>query len=179
MNYWINTISRNHVERGVAGGFTQAGHGKPAGLKRLRAGDWMVFYSPKTDYEGGEPLQAFTAIGQVSDEELYQVDLATGKPHISPGILRSDAHRTKRTPALRYSHSDQTAQPSGAQYMTPGFMPWRRNVDFKPCAETPIKPLIGDLSFIKDKTHWGYMFRFGLFPIPKPDFELIRRALST
>ncbi len=137
MNYWINTISRNHVERGVAGGFTQAGHGKPTGLKRLKAGDWMVFYSPKTDYEGGEPLQAFTAIGQVKDDELYQFE------------------------------------------MMPGFMPWRRNVDFKPCIETPIKPLIGDLSFIKDKTHWGYMFRFGLFQIPEPDFELIKNAMQT
>lgn len=135
MNYWINTISRDHVRRGAAGGFTQAGHGKNTGLKRLKAGDWIVFYSPKTKYENGEPLQAFTAIGQVKDEELYQVEMA------------------------------------------PGFVPWRRNVTFYDCAETPIRPLIGDLSFIKDKTHWGYMFRFGLFGITEEDFELIRRVM--
>jgi len=35
MNYWINTISRDHVMRGVAGGFTQANHGKASGLKGL------------------------------------------------------------------------------------------------------------------------------------------------
>ena len=29
MSYWINTVSRDHVQRGVAGGFTQANHGKP------------------------------------------------------------------------------------------------------------------------------------------------------
>ena len=46
------------------------------GLKRLKAGDWIVFYSPKTAYVGGEALQAFTAIGQVKDEELYQVDMS-------------------------------------------------------------------------------------------------------
>jgi len=136
MNYWINTISRDHVQLGVAGGFTQAGHGKATGLKRLRAGDWIVFYSPKTSYQDGEVLQAFTAIGWVKDEELYQMEMA------------------------------------------PGFVPWRRNVEFLDCTEMPIKLLIGELSFIKDKTHWGYMFRFGLFPIPEADFELIRKSMD-
>lgn len=120
---------------GVQGGFTQAGHGKATGLKKLKAGDWMIFYSPKTSYQDGEPLQAFTAIGQVKGEELYQVELESGR------------------------------------------MPWRRDFDFKKCREVPIKPLLDDLSFIKDKTHWGYMFRFGLFPIPEQDFELIQNAM--
>ena len=136
MKYWINTISRDHVQRGVAGGFTQANHGKPQMLKRLQKGDWMVFYSPKTAYEGGEPLQAFTAIGQVADDELYQVEMA------------------------------------------PGFVPWRRNLIFHVAQETPIKPLIMELNFIADKTHWGYMFRFGMFEIPETDFELIRTAMT-
>jgi hypothetical protein len=135
VNCWINTISRDHVRRGAQGGFTQAGHGKASGLKRLKKGDWIVFYSPKTAYENGEPLQAFTAIGQVADEELYQVEVA------------------------------------------PDFVPWWRNLKFHDCAETPIKPLLSDLSFIKDKTHWAYMFRFGLFPIPEADFELIRNVM--
>jgi predicted RNA-binding protein len=136
MNYWINTISRDHVMLGVEGGFTQANHGKSTVLKRLKKGDWIIFYSPKTSYDGGEPLQAFTAIGQVKDEELYQFE------------------------------------------MTPDFVPWRRNIDFKKCQETPIKPLIDNLSFIKDKTHWGFMFRFGMFQIPEEDFELIKNAIS-
>jgi predicted RNA-binding protein len=135
VTYWINTISRDHVQRGVESGFTQAGHGKDTGLKRLKAGDWIVFYSPKTSYKDGETLHAFTAIGRVKDSELYQVEMA------------------------------------------PGFVPWRRNVDFYDCVETPIKPLIDELSFIKDKTHWGYMFRFGLFKIPEEDFELIKSAM--
>ena len=61
--------------------------------------------------------------------------------------------------------------------MTPDFHPWRRDVTFYNCVETPIKPMIEELSFIKDKTHWGYMFRFGLFPIPEEDFEIIRSAV--
>jgi len=72
----VNTISRDHVQRGVAGGFTQAGHGKASGLKRLSAGDRLVFYSPKTALQDGEPLQAFTAIGRVADDDLYQVEMA-------------------------------------------------------------------------------------------------------
>ena len=135
MRYWINIVSRDHVARGVAGGFTQANHGRDAGLKRLTTGDWIIFYSPKTTYEGGEPLQAFTAIGQVRDDALYQFAL------------------------------------------TPDFVPWRRNVDFKQCHEAPIKPLIAALSFISDKTHWGYKFRFGFFEIPEADFQRIRRAM--
>ena len=75
MTYWINTVSRSHVQRGMAGGFTQANHGKPHMLRRMSQGDWIVFYSPKTEYPKGDPLQAFTAIGQVVDDEVYQEDL--------------------------------------------------------------------------------------------------------
>jgi hypothetical protein len=75
MTHWINTVSRDHVRRGVAGGFTQANHGKPDALRRLARGDWIAFYSPKTDYPKGDPLQAFTALGQVVDDEPYQVEM--------------------------------------------------------------------------------------------------------
>lgn len=77
-NYWINVVSRDHVQRGKAGGFTQANHGKPTTLRRLKTGDWIIYYSPKTSYENGETLQEFTAIGQVTDDELYQVEVAPG-----------------------------------------------------------------------------------------------------
>jgi hypothetical protein len=73
MTYWINTVSADHVQRGVAGGFTQANHGKPYMLRKMARGDWIIFYSPKTALEQGESLQAFTAIGRVSDDEPYQL----------------------------------------------------------------------------------------------------------
>jgi EVE domain-containing protein len=135
-SYWINTISRDHVRRGVEGGFTQAGHGKDTFLKRLKAGDGIIFYSPKTSYQNGETLQAFTAIGTVADDELYQVEMAQG------------------------------------------FVPLRRNVEFQECREVPIQPLLDDLSFIKDKTHWGYMFRLGLFQILEADFLKIKSLMT-
>ena len=76
MSNWVNTVSRDHVERAVAGGFTQANHGKPHMLRKMARGDWIVFYSPKTAYQSGAPLQAFTAIGQVTDDEPYQVQMS-------------------------------------------------------------------------------------------------------
>ncbi len=74
--YWINTVSRDHVQIGVAGGFTQANHGRPSGLRRLARGDLMLFYSPRTSYPDGVPLQCFTALGVVADDAPYQAEMA-------------------------------------------------------------------------------------------------------
>ena len=38
--------------------------------------------------------------------------------------------------------------------------------------------MIDRLTFIENKQHWGYKFRFGLFTIPQEDFELIKRAMA-
>ena len=73
--YWVNTVSRDHVQMGVAGGFTQADHGKNTRLKRLTKGDLLVFYSPKTKFKDGEPLQAFTALGEITDAEPYRAEM--------------------------------------------------------------------------------------------------------
>ena len=73
MTNWINTVSRDHVERGVRGRFTQANHGKPNMLRKMARGDWIAFYSPKTVYPDGDPVQAFTAIGVKSRDVVYGV----------------------------------------------------------------------------------------------------------
>ena len=70
--YWIGVVSLSHVKHGVAGGFAQLGHGKSAPLRRMSTGDWLIYYSPRTDMENGEPLQQFTAIGKVVGESIYQ-----------------------------------------------------------------------------------------------------------
>jgi hypothetical protein len=62
--------------------------------------------------------------------------------------------------------------------MSPGFAPYRVDVRFTACREAPIRPLIDDLSFIKDKARWGGAFRFGLVRIPAIDFELIAGAMG-
>lgn len=62
--------------------------------------------------------------------------------------------------------------------MTPDFHPYRRNVEFLVIKEADIRPLISELSFIKDPTHWGFPFMRGLFEIPKEDFEKIAAAVD-
>jgi len=57
--------------------------------------------------------------------------------------------------------------------MSDDFIPWRRDVDFLESKDVEIEHLIGNLSFIKNKKQWGYIFRFGLFVIPFEDFKLI------
>jgi hypothetical protein len=76
--FWIGVASRDHVLRGVAGGFCQLGHGKAAPLKRLASGDWIAYYSPRESYPDGPPLQAFTAIGEVLAGEPYSADMGGG-----------------------------------------------------------------------------------------------------
>lgn len=58
--------------KGVKGGFAQAGHGRKEFISKLSKDDWVVFYSSKDTFENGKPLQKFTALGQVVDEEPYQ-----------------------------------------------------------------------------------------------------------
>lgn len=78
--FWVNTISLDHVLLGVAGGFTQAGHGTDTRLRRLRRGDGIAFYSPRTALarggSTGKPLQQLTALGTIADDEPFQVELA-------------------------------------------------------------------------------------------------------
>ncbi|MGZ5835897.1 MAG: EVE domain-containing protein [Xanthobacteraceae bacterium] len=136
MPYWIGVVSREHIQRGVEGGFCQLCHGKAAAMRRLTPGDWIVFYSPKTSMHGGETLQAFTAIGRVKSGEPYAYDMGGG------------------------------------------FVPTRRDVDFKPCQEAPIRPLVPRLGFIRNKQSWGYVFRHGQIEIPQADFTVIAGAMG-
>ena len=86
---WIGVVSRSHVQRGVEGGFIQLNHGKKAPVQRLKAGDRLALYSPRTDYPDGQPLQAFTALGVVATGQVYQVEMsAEFKPYrVDVGFL--------------------------------------------------------------------------------------------
>ena len=73
--FWLGVVSKEHVMRGVAGGFAQACHGKPAPLKRTSAGDGFVYYSPTFSFGGKDKIQSFTAIGFVRTGYVYQVEM--------------------------------------------------------------------------------------------------------
>jgi hypothetical protein len=93
--YWINTISRDHVRIGSEGGFTQANHGRPTTLRRLARGDLVAFYSPRTAYPDGQPLQRFTAVGRVADDAPYEVRMT---PEFHPWRRRLQFLECKEAP---------------------------------------------------------------------------------
>ena len=76
--YFIGVASREHVLRGVDGGFCQLCHGKAAPLKRMRPGDWIAYYSGKESLGGDAPCQRFTALGRVREGEPYPFDMGDG-----------------------------------------------------------------------------------------------------
>lgn len=72
--FWIIVASKDHVMQGVSLGIAQGGHGKRSGLAGMHKGDMIVYYSPKAQLESIKTLHAFTAIGEIADEELFQVE---------------------------------------------------------------------------------------------------------
>jgi hypothetical protein len=76
--FWIGVASRDHVMRGAKGGFCQLSHGKSSPVERLKPGDRIVYYSPRAQMRDGEPVQAFTAIGEVLPGEAYVADMGGG-----------------------------------------------------------------------------------------------------
>lgn len=76
--HWIAVASAEHVMLGRELGFMQVCHGKAAPLRRLRAGDSVVYYSPERQFRSKDGLQAFTALGQVMAGDPYQVAMSEG-----------------------------------------------------------------------------------------------------
>lgn len=136
MEYWVIVVSKDHLDNGKKLGIVQANHGKAASMKRLKAGDLIVFYSPKKEFEGKEPYQKFTGIARVKEGEVYQGDMGGD------------------------------------------FVSYRRDVEYLPCKEAYIKPIVPKLGFIGKKESWGFVFRLGFFEIPKEDFETIAKEMK-
>ena len=80
MRYWIIVASRNHVQTGVQGGFAQANHGKSSSLKRMKSGDWVIYYSSKAVFGEEAKCQKFTAIGVIKDDRVYEGEMGDWKP---------------------------------------------------------------------------------------------------
>jgi predicted RNA-binding protein len=129
--FWIGVACKEHVENGVKLGICQFCHDKSGPAKRLSHGDFVIYYSSKVTMEGSELYQKFTAIGEVTDDAPYQVDMGNE------------------------------------------FKPFRRNISYFKAKHVDIKPLVPFLDFIKNKTSWGYVFRYGFLEIDQGSFEII------
>jgi predicted RNA-binding protein len=76
MKYWIDVVSKDHVQIGLKNGIIQACHGKKYPLANVKTGDRVLFYSPKESLSWKTPLQAFTAVGTIKNDEIYQFEMA-------------------------------------------------------------------------------------------------------
>ena len=77
-NNWVAVASAEHVRHGREHGFMQVCHGKAAPLRRIHAGDRVVYYSPTEVFRGKDGLKAFTAIGVVRPGAPYAFDMGGG-----------------------------------------------------------------------------------------------------
>lgn len=93
--FWLGVASLDHVTKGVEGGFAQLCHGSAAELRRMGAGDWIIYYSPRERMKDGLPVQSFTALGQVLDRPVYAVDMGDG---FIPNRRDVDFHAVRRVP---------------------------------------------------------------------------------
>lgn len=96
-NYWIIVACKEHVKIGEAGGFAQACHGKAAPLKKMKRDDYVIYYSSKLYFNQTDKCQAFTAIGRVKDDQVYQVELS---PNFRPFRIDIDFFPSKSVSIL-------------------------------------------------------------------------------
>ncbi|MDY8137538.1 EVE domain-containing protein [Aquimarina sp. 2201CG5-10] len=90
--YWIITASKEHVKNGVTGGFAQACHGKSTPLKKMKTGDYVIYYSSKEYFDKSDKCQEFTAIGKVKNDEVYQLEIS---PDFCPSRLDIEFYDSK------------------------------------------------------------------------------------
>lgn len=133
--FWIGVASKEHVENGKKLGICQFCHGKAGPAKRLKKGDFVIYYSSKLSMDANTPYQKFTALGEVIDDQPYQIDMGNG------------------------------------------FLPYRRNISYFETTDIDIKPLVMLLPFIKNKTSWGMIFRYGFFEIDEASFDIITKQM--
>ena len=74
--YWIIVASKDHVKTGIATGIAQACHGKSSPLKRMKKGDFILYYSGKQTMDKSDKCQEFTALGKVVDDDAYQFQVS-------------------------------------------------------------------------------------------------------
>lgn len=145
--YWVAVASKDHVLRGIAGGFCQACHGKHHPLLRMQENDWIIYYSPTNYFSREHPtvkakdnkLQSFTAIGQVQGGNAYQFEMT---PSFKP--FRKD---------VNFFSADSI-----------------RDVPVNQILE-------GLEFYQKNPTNWGLIVRRGFFEISSHDFQIIHHAM--
>lgn len=118
---WLGVVQAEHVARALVLGIAQVNHGKRSGLARMHAGDWLVYYSPHHRLGAHSPLQAFTAVGRLPDDEIWQADEGTFRPFRRRAVYRTDARHAPLAD-LR-ERLDLTADPQWGYLLRRGLVP--------------------------------------------------------
>ena len=140
--FWIGVASKEHVENGVKLGICQFCHGKIGPAKRLQKGDFVIYYSSKVSMESNQLYQKFTAIGEVIDDVLYQVDMEATLNHIE-GISSTSMLVTLILSHLFLSYHLLKTKPHGVMCLDTAF--WKqiksRSKSLQPLwlEETPVR----------------------------------------
>ena len=98
--FWVAVASADHARRGKGLGIMQVSHGKAGPLRRIRAGDGVAYYSPTVTLGGKDRLQAFTLIGTVKDDRVYQVDMGEGFHPFRRDVIYAKAGEASILPLL-------------------------------------------------------------------------------
>jgi hypothetical protein len=61
--------------------------------------------------------------------------------------------------------------------MGDGFVPTRRDIQWRDTHPAPIQPLLDQLDFTQGKRNWGYVFRFWVVKISDADRDMILAAM--
>jgi predicted RNA-binding protein len=129
----------------------------------------------------------------VASKEHVRVGVRGGFAQFSHGRLGPAKRLSKGDWVIYYSGKEKYREPELCQKFTaigqvvdrepvrveqfPGFKPWRRRIRYRRAMEIDVHPLIGRLSFIKNKSRWGAAFRFGFLEIGEPDFTMISKRM--
>lgn len=80
--FWVVVTSRDHALDGAKAGIVQVNHGKNAPLKRMAAGDKVLYYASKMIIGQKELCQRFVALATLADDDIFQHEMTqTFKPY--------------------------------------------------------------------------------------------------
>ncbi|WP_298257916.1 EVE domain-containing protein [uncultured Litoreibacter sp.] len=77
--YIIGVVHAQHVAAGKRQSFVAFSHGKESAVRNLDVGDKVIFYAPKTEFDGA-PVQAFVGHATITGAAPRQADYMTGMP---------------------------------------------------------------------------------------------------
>jgi EVE domain len=75
---WVSIASKERVTAAVQGGFCQLKHGREAPVRRLKPGDYIIYYAPRERMRAGDVVQAFVALGKILPGEPYRAHASKG-----------------------------------------------------------------------------------------------------